>query len=379
MADFYQTLGVSRQASADDIKRAYRKLAMEHHPDRNASPDAEARFREVTQAYEVLRDPEKRDLYDRYGEAGIRRGAGTGFGMGGFGFADAFDVFMREFGGGSPFEEIFSTRRRSGPRRGRDAKVRVRLTLGEAASGVKRTLRARLLDGCERCSGSGAEPGTSPVACETCGGRGEVRSVQSSLLGQFVSVHPCPRCGGEGRRIETPCAECRGQGRLQKEKRITIDVPPGVSSDDFLRLSGRGNAGPKGGPQGDLLVALEVEEDPRFERHGDDLVHNLAVTFSQAALGDQLTVPTIDGTAELEIPAGIQSGQALRLRGRGMPKLRAQGRGDQIVRVLVWTPARLSSEQRETMERLAELEDAAPEPDTKQPGFWERVKQAFSA
>lgn len=379
MADFYQTLGVSRQASADDIKRAYRKLAMEHHPDRNASPDAEARFREVTQAYEVLREPEKRDLYDRYGEAGIRRGAGTGFGMGGFGFADAFDVFMREFGGGSPFEEIFSTRRRSGPRRGRDAKVRVRLTLGEAASGVKRTLRVRLLDGCERCSGSGAEPGTSPVACETCGGRGEVRSVQSSLLGQFVSVHPCPRCGGEGRRIETPCTECRGQGRLQKEKRITIDVPPGVSSDDFLRLSGRGNAGPKGGPQGDLLVALEVEEDPRFERHGDDLVHNLAVTFSQAALGDHVTVPTIDGTADLEIPAGIQSGQALRLRGRGMPKLRAQGRGDQIVRVLVWTPARLSSEQRETMERLAELEDAAPEPDTKQPGFWERVKQAFSA
>jgi molecular chaperone DnaJ len=158
-----------------------------------------------------------------------------------------------------------------------------------------------------------------------------------------------------------------------------IDVPPGVSSDDFLRLSGRGNAGPKGGPQGDLLVALEVEEDPRFERHGDDLVHNLAVTFSQAALGDHVTVPTIDGTAELEIPAGIQSGQALRLRGHGMPKLRAQGRGDQIVRVLVWTPARLSSEQREAMERLAELEDAAPEPDTKQPGFWERVKQAFSA
>jgi molecular chaperone DnaJ len=194
-----------------------------------------------------------------------------------------------------------------------------------------------------------------------------------------VSVRPCPECGGDGRIIENRCDECDGQGRLQHDKKISIEAPAGVSSDDFLRLSGRGNAGPKGGPPGDLLVAIEVDEDPRFERHGDDLIHNLAVTFTQAALGDEIGVPTIDGESELEIPAGIQSGQALRLRGRGMPRLRGQGRGDLIVRVLVWTPTRLSSDQREALESMAPLEDAPPAPDTKEPGFWERVKQAFSA
>jgi molecular chaperone DnaJ len=379
MADYYDVLGVARQAGPEEIKKAYRKLAMQYHPDRNDSPDAEAKFKEVTQAYEVLRDPQQRDLYDRYGEAGIRRGAGTGFGMGGFGFADAFEVFMREFGSGGAFGDLFQERRRTGPRRGSDARVRIRITLAEAASGVKKTLRVRLLDRCERCTGTGAQPGTSPVTCGGCGGSGEVRAVQRSLLGQFVSVRPCPECGGEGRLIESPCSECGGQGRVQRERRITIEVPAGVSSEDFLRLSGRGNAGPNGGPAGDLLAAIEVVEDPRFERHGDDLVHNLAITFSQAALGARIEVPTIDGSAELEIPAGIQSGQALRLRGRGMPRLRSHGRGDQIVRVLVWTPTRLSSDQREALERLAGIEEAPPAPDTKEPGFWQRVKQAFSA
>lgn len=379
MADYYDVLGVSRQAGPEEIKKAYRKLAMQYHPDRNDSHDAEARFKTVTQAYEVLRDPQQRDLYDRYGEAGIRRGAGTGAGMGGFNFADAFDVFMREFGGGSAFGDLFQQRRRTGPRRGSDVRVRLRITLAEAAAGVKKTLRVRLLERCERCEGSGAEPGTVPVTCSACAGAGEVRSVQRSMLGQFVSVRPCPECGGDGRIIESRCDECDGQGRLRRDKKISIEAPAGVSSDDFLRLSGRGNAGPKGGPPGDLLVAIEVEEDPRFERHGDDLIHNLAVTFTQAALGDEILVPTIDGESELEIPAGIQSGQALRLRGRGMPRLRGQGRGDLIVRVLVWTPTRLSSAQREALEGMAPLEDAPPAPDTKEPGFWERVKQAFSA
>ena len=378
MADYYETLGVSRQASPDEIKKAYRRLAMRYHPDRNDGPDAEAQFKEVTQAYEVLRDPKQRDLYDRYGEAGIRRGAGD-FGMGGFSFADAFEVFMREFGGGGAFGDLFQERRRSGPRRGSDAKVRLRIRLAESATGVKKTLRVRLLDSCDRCDGSGAEPGTSPISCSACRGSGEVRSVQRSLLGQFVSVRPCPDCGGEGQRIENRCDECDGNGRVQREKKISIDVPPGVSSEDFLRLSGRGNAGLKGGPPGDLLVAIDVEEDPRFERHGDDLIHNLAITFSQAALGAEVEVPTIDDSAPLEIPAGIQSGQALRLRGRGMPRLRGQGRGDQIVRVLIWTPTKLSRDQREALETLAELEEVPPVPDTREPGFWERVKQAFSA
>jgi molecular chaperone DnaJ len=359
MADFYDVLGVSRQAGPEEIKKAYRKQAMRYHPDRNDSPDAEAKFKTVTQAYEVLRDPQQRDLYDRYGEAGIRRGAGTGAGMGGFNFADAFDVFMREFGGGTAFGDLFQQRRRTGPRRGSDVRVRLPISLAEAASGAKKTLRVRLLDRCERCEGSGAEPGTVPVTCSGCGGAGEVRSVQRSLLGQFVSVRPCPECGGDGRIIESRCDECDGQGRLQRDKKISVEAPAGVSSDDFLRLSGRGNAGPKGGPPGDLLVAIEVEEDPRFERQGDDLIHNLAVTFTQAALGDRINVPAIDGEAELEIPAG--------------------SKGDLIVRVLVWTPTHLSSAQREALEGLAPLEDVPPAPDTKEPGFWERVKQAFSA
>jgi molecular chaperone DnaJ len=207
-----------------------------------------------------------------------------------------------------------------------------------------------------------------------------VRQVQRSMLGQFVSVRPCPDCGGAGERIQTPCSDCAGDGRVRTETTVKLDVPAGVSTDDYLKLSGRGNAGTRGGPAGDLLVLIEVEEDRHFQRVGDDLVYNLAVTMSQAALGGEVEVPTIiDGMAKLEIPAGIQSGQALRLRGRGMPRLRRSGRGDQIVRVLVWTPTALSREEREALERLREVESSPPEPDTEEPGFWERVKRAFTA
>jgi molecular chaperone DnaJ len=235
------------------------------------------------------------------------------------------------------------------------------------------------LEPCERCGGSGAEPGTSAETCPTCGGAGEVRQVQRSMLGQLVSVRPCPECGGEGRRIPHRCEACRGEGRVRKERTVRVDVPTGVSSDDVLKLSGRGNAGPRGGRRGDLLVVMEVRDDPRFERRGDDLILDLPVTFSEAALGVEREVPTIDGTATLSVPAGIQSGQALRMRGRGMPRLRASGRGDQIVRIRVWTPTDLTADQRAALERLAESEGIPPEPERKEPGFWERVKQAFTA
>lgn len=382
--DYYEVLGVPRDADEQRIKKAYRKLAMKYHPDRNDEPDAEDRFKEVTEAYEVLRDPQQRARYDRFGEAGVGRGAGAGGFGGAFDLGDAFELFMREFGGmGGAFGDMFGGGRRrggpAGPRRGSDVKVRVSIDLAQAASGVEKTLRLKLLDPCERCGGSGAEPGTSPETCPTCGGAGEVRQVQRSMLGQLVSVRPCPECNGEGFRIRNRCQACRGEGRVRTERTVKVDVPPGVSTDDVLKLSGRGNAGPRGGPRGDVLVVVEVEADPRFERRGDDLLLDLPVTFSQAALGARIEIPTIDGSETVSIPSGMQSGQAIRMRGRGMPRLRSSGRGDQIVRVRVWTPVDLSGEQREALERLAETEARPPEPDRKEPGFWERVKQAFTA
>jgi len=382
MADYYERLGVTRDADTDEIKKAYRRLAMDYHPDRNDSADAEERFRDVTEAYEILRDPEKRALYDRYGEAGIKRGAGGGGSFGGFDFGDAFEVFMREFGGMSGLGDLFGGRGRPsrGPRRGSDLRIRLSVSLEEAARGAQRNVKVKLLDECDECGGSGAETGTRPERCATCGGAGQVRQVQRSMLGQFVSVRPCPTCGGAGETISSPCKRCSGEGRRRVERMIELEIPAGVSTDDYLKLSGKGNAGPSGGPRGDILVLVEVEPDPRFERHGDDLVMNLAVTMSQAALGDEVNVETIiDGSARLTVPAGIQSGQALRLRGKGMPRLRENGRGDQIVRVLVWTPTDLSKEERELFEKLRAVESPAPDPDVEEPGFWERVKRAFTA
>jgi molecular chaperone DnaJ len=382
MADYYERLGVTRDADISEIKKAYRSLAMNYHPDRNDSPDAEEKFRDVTEAYEVLRDPEQRSMYDRFGEAGVKRGAGgAAGGFGGFDFGDAFEVFMREFGGMSGLGDLFGRgRTSSGPRRGGDLKMRMTVSLEEAARGVKRSVRVKVLDPCDACDGSGAAAGTRAERCATCGGAGQVRQVQRSMLGQFVSVRPCPGCGGAGETIASPCGTCSGEGRRRVERMIELEIPAGVSTDDYLKLSGRGNSGVSGGPRGDILVLVEVERDPRFDRHGDDLVSNLAITVSQAALGDEVEVETIiDGTARMKVHAGIQSGQALRLRGKGMPRLRETGRGDQIVRVLVWTPTKLSKEEEELFERLREVESPAPEPDVDEPGFWERVKKAFTA
>lgn len=379
--DFYQVLGIARDAGLGDIKKAYRKLAMEYHPDRNSAPDAEDRFREVTEAYEVLRDPQKRSLYDQYGEAGIRRGAGGGEPFSGFGnFADAFEVFMREFGGGGLGDLFGGGRRASEPRRGSSVKVSVRISLEEAATGTSRALKLGIMEPCSRCGGSGAEPGSAAVRCPTCEGMGEVRQVQRSMLGHFVSVRPCPDCRGEGTRIENRCRDCDGQGRVRVDSAIDIEIPAGISGEDYLKLRGRGNVGPRGGDAGDLIVRVEIEPHDRFERRGDDLVLELPVTFSQAALGADLEVPTIRGQARLNVPPGIQSGQVLRLRGQGMPRLRGSGQGDQLVRIHVWTPTELSREQRVAVEALAAVEEAPPEPRKGgDPSFWERVKAAFTA
>jgi len=389
MAEYYELLGVSREADADDIKKAYRKLALQYHPDRNnGSKEAEERFKEVTEAYETLKDPEKRAAYDRYGKQGVR-GAGARGGARGFDFADAIEIFMRDFGAGGGMgglEDLFGmsgaqTRRSSRSAKGQTARLRLSLTLPEVASGVTKKLRVALLDSCETCDGSGAAPGSTPSPCGQCGGAGEVRHVQRSPLGQFVSVQPCRACAGEGRIIETPCTECSGEGRVRNERDIEVEVPPGVSSENFLTLRGQGNAGPRGGSRGDIVVLLEVEQDPRFRRDGADLLHELPITFVQAALGDEVDVPTVEGgSARMEIPAGIQSGETLRLRGLGLPELHGQGHGHLLVRVVVWTPQKLTDDEVRLLEELRELGEPAPDSIDRKPrkGFWSKVKEAFT-
>ncbi|MDP2954898.1 MAG: molecular chaperone DnaJ [Longimicrobiales bacterium] len=384
MADYYDRLGVARSADTEEIKRSYRQLALKYHPDRNAgSKEAEERFKEVTEAYEILRDPEKRAAYDRYGEQGLRGRGGPG-GPGGFDFSDAIEVFMRDFGGFSGFEDLFGTRgsrtQRMASRKGQTVRLRLPLTLHDVAHGAKRKLRVSLLDACGPCGGTGSEAGSAPTVCSTCGGSGEERHVQRSVFGQFVSVQPCRSCGGEGQVIVKTCPTCHGEGRVRAEREIEVDVPPGVTSENFLTLRGQGSAGPRGGPRGDLVVLLEVQDDPRLVRDGSDLTCELVVTFSQAALGTEVGVPTVDGTARVTIPAGIQSGELLRLRGLGLPHLNAQGHGDELIRVLVWTPEELTPPQEEAFRRLAEIESKAPDKlnQKSRRGFWSRVKEAFS-
>jgi len=381
MADYYELLGVPRSADTEEIKKAYRKLALKYHPDRNqGSKEAEERFKEVTEAYEVLRDSDKRAVYDRYGEQGLK---GRG-GPAGFDFGDAIEVFMRDFGGFSGLEDLFGMRgargQRTTTRKGQTVRLRLSLTLPEVATGVTKKVRVSLLDNCERCGGSGAEPGTSPTTCANCGGTGEERHVQRSVFGQFVSVQPCSRCGGEGRTIEKPCATCSGDGRVRSEREIDVEVPAGVTSENFLTLRGQGSVGPRSGPRGDLIILLEVKEDERFVRDGADLLHELPITFTQAALGDEVPVPTIEGTAKVTIPAGVQSGEILRLRGLGLPELNGNVRGDQLVRVLVWTPGDLSAEQERVLRMLKEVETPAPARIDRRAhkGFWSKVKEAFT-
>jgi molecular chaperone DnaJ len=381
MRDYYEILAVERGADADAIKRSYRKLALEHHPDRNqGAPEAEEKFKELTEAYEVLRDPDKRAAYDRYGHAGVKGGAGQQYG--GFSFHDALDIFMRDFGAFG-MEDLFGGRaqRGGGPqvRKGPDTRLNLSMTLDEVASGVKKKLRVDVMDACGKCAGSGAAEGSAPVRCTACAGTGEVRRVQRSFLGQLVSVMPCSECGGEGQRIESPCGQCSGRGVERGSREIDVSVPPGVSTGDYLTLRGQGNAGVRGGPRGDVLVVLNVEEDDRFIRDGADLIHELPVTFSQAALGTELDVPVIGGgSARLRVAAGTQSGRLLRMRGKGLPHLQGGGRGDLIIRVAVWTPTSLSPEQEALMRKLAAIESPAQADEGGKGGLWSRVKEALT-
>lgn len=383
--DYYDLLGVKRDADEAEIKKAYRRLAMQYHPDRVAAGEkqaAEAKFKEITEAYEVLRDAEKRAVYDRYGAAGLRRGAGGGasdFGFAHFDLADALNIFMRDFGGLGGFDAFFGggERARQEQRRGQDLKVTLKLDLAEVASGTTKRVKVRTYERCATCSGSGAAPGSHATVCGTCAGSGEVRRAARSMFGQFVSVSPCPTCAGEGTVVREPCPKCQGDGRVRAEKTIEINVPAGVADHHYLTMRGAGIPGTRNGPAGDLIAVLDIAEDSRFERHGDDLIYDLPLTFAQAALGAELEVPTPYGGATLKIQAGTQTGMTYRLRGKGLPRVGEGGRGDLHVRVHVWTPTKLTAEQRALLEQLAKVEGSPATDEHAGKRFWEQLRQAF--
>jgi molecular chaperone DnaJ len=376
MADFYSTLGISRGASEIEIKTAYRKMAMACHPDRNnGSKEAEEKFKAITEAYDVLRDPDKRRLYDRYGEAGLRGGAG---GFHHVDLSEALNIFMRDLGGLGGFGDLFGggVTGKAGPRTGTDIKIAMPLTLVEVATGAEKTVSVRLLEPCDLCDGRGAEPGTSPATCTSCHGTGEVRRAQRSFFGQVISVAPCSTCAGEGTVIASPCKKCRGEGRIRGEKQVLVRIPAGVATGQYMTMRGVGNVGPRGGPRGDILVVFEVEEDPRFERDGEDLYTEILVTYPQLALGANVEVPMVTGTVSLQVPGGTQSGQVFNLRGRGLPRINSSSIGDLHVRLQLWTPDNLTAEESSLIQRLGEVQQVpAPRPK----GLWSKLKESLGA
>jgi len=369
--DYYEVLGVSREASDAEIKRAFRRRARELHPDVNRhDPAAEEQFKELAAAYEVLNDSERRSIYDRYGHEGLRSG---GFEPT---FADLSDIFEAFFGRGDPFSSIFGGGRATRAR-GEDIAVEIELTLEEVVHGTTKDVEFESLVSCQHCRGNGAEPGTPIVTCARCEGRGVLQSVSRTFLGQLVQSQPCDRCGGDGRLAEQPCARCRGQGRTRERRTMTVDVPAGIDHGQRMRLAGKGGAGAPGTPSGDLYVLARVKPDPRFERQGEDLVTRLDVPVTDAALGATLDVDTLDGEVELHIPAGTQPGTLIALSRRGLPSLHGRRRGDLHVLVNVMVPKNLSEEQRELLERLAQSTNGQNYPAAERESFFDRLRHAF--
>lgn len=358
--DYYEILGVSREASIDEIKKAYRQLALKHHPDRNpGNKDAEEKFKEATEAYEILRDKEKRGRYDQFGHGGVSGTGPQGYEgfSGGFDLSDALRAFMRDFGGFG-FEDFFGGGRGSARRdgsaasRGNDLQIRLRLTLREIAAGVTKKIKVTKMVPCARCKGKGTKEGSSKQACQTCRGTGELRQVSRSIFGQFVNVQTCPACRGEGSIISDPCPSCKGEGGVEGSKNVEVKIPAGVATGNYIRLDSQGDAGPRGGPPGDLIILIEELPDGVFERHGYDIACDLPVTFAQLALGARVEIPTLDEPATIKIPPGTQSHKVLRLKGKGIPHLNSYGRGDQLVRLVAWTPQNLSKDERAAFEEL---------------------------
>ena len=366
--DYYEILGLPRTASEADVKKAFRRLARELHPDVSTAPDAEERFREVAEAYEVLSKSETRELYDRYGHAGLRSG---GFTPSHFDLGNLADIFSAFFG-----DDLFGAPPRARRRaRGADVAAEVEIELVEAASGAMREVPVQVSVPCDRCGGNGAEPGTSPIACPTCEGTGYVREVSRSAFGQFVRTQGCARCGGSGMIVEDPCRRCSGSGRVVEERSLQVEIPPGIHDGQRIRLTGEGHAGALGGRAGDLFVLVRVAPDPRFVREGDDIFSTVDLTITQAALGTELLIPTLQGDATLRFDPGTQPGEIRVLRGQGMPVLQGFGRGDHRVLVNVAVPRRLSDEQRALLE---DFDRRATEENYRQDeGFFEKLKSVF--
>jgi len=365
--DYYEVLGIGRAAKEAEIKRAFRGLARELHPDVSDAPDAQERFREVVEAYEVLSKRETRELYDRFGHAGLR---GGGFTPTQFDFGSLNDLFAAFFG-----DDLFGVGGRTSRSRGADLGVQVEIELVEAASGTKREIPFPVAVTCGTCGGSGAAPGTSPVPCGTCGGAGRLQRVSRSAFGEFVRTQMCPACQGAGQQIEEPCSDCQGDGRTVEERKLEVEIPPGIHDGQQIRISGEGHAGGGGARAGDVYVEVRVKPDPRFVREGNDIFSTVDLTITDAALGATVSVPTLNGEVELEFPEGTQAGEIRVLRGRGMPVLQGFGRGDQRVLVNVAVPRRLNDEQRKLLEQFARSTDE--ETYRADEGFFEKLKSAF--
>jgi molecular chaperone DnaJ len=382
--DYYEVLGVGKTASDEEIKKAYRKLAMQYHPDKNpGSKEAEEKFREATEAYEILKDSQKRAKYDQFGHSAFEQGGGFGGYGGGFGqgfdISDALRAFMNDFGGDSFFSDLFGFGggrggrrggRREGGMRGNDLQVHIPLTLEEIYTGVKKTIKVRRKERCETCGGSGSKSGKK-TTCSKCNGAGRVQHIANSFFGQVIQESVCPTCQGEGVVVTDPCATCGGSGRQTTETTVAVDIPAGVAEGNYIPIQGKGDAGLKGGPAGDLIVLIQEKEDEFFQRHGIDIVCEIDITFSEAALGAAKTVAALGGKVSLKIPPGTQSEKIFRLRGKGLPALHREERGDQLVKIHVRTPEKLGREERELFEKLAAVEQ-------KPKGVFERARDMFT-
>jgi molecular chaperone DnaJ len=352
--DYYEVLGLEKEASADEVKKSFRKLAYQYHPDRNKDKGSEEKFKEISEAYAVLSDPEKKQKYDAYGHAGINGNYTSedifrGADFSGFGF-NVEDIFSRFFGGGF---SGFGSQQRSGPQKGRDLETAVEVTLEQAASGTEVELNLNKNDKCSRCGGTGAEPGSSVITCPTCNGRGQVQRAVSSPFGRMITVTPCERCQSRGKITEKPCTKCRGLGVEETRKKINVKIPPGIEENVYLTLRGQGDAGYYGGPSGDLYVGVRIKAHPYLIRRGADTIFEARINYPQAVIGAEINIPILGGEAKVTIPQGTQNGDILRLRGRGMPRINGSGRGDQLIHITVDVPKKLSRRQKELIEELA--------------------------
>lgn len=383
--DFYDILGVTKNATAEEIKKAYRKLAIKYHPDKNPNDkSAEDKFKEAAEAYEVLSNPEKKQRYDQYGHAGVGGAAGGGYGGGGMNMEDIFSQFGDIFGGGggSPFDSFFggSQSRGGGGRRvakGSNLRIKVKLTLEEIANGAEKKIKVNKQIACKTCDGSGAKDKNAVSTCKTCGGSGAVRRVTNTILGQMQTTATCPTCHGNGQQITAKCGACHGEGTVRGEETITINIPAGVSEGMQLSMAGKGNAAPNGGVPGDLIILIEELAHDTLKREGNNIVYDLHVSIVDAALGYSAEVPTIDGKAKIKIEAGTQSGKLLRLKGKGIPEVNSYHRGDQIIHVNIWTPKVLNAEEREMLEKLRESPNFKPQPGKNDKSFFDKMKEYF--